>query len=82
MSAPTRGLSPAELEELGRFLASPQLEATAMSVPMLEGFLTAVVVGPRQVMPKEWLAGCGTGATRGWRRTSTTKTMPSASSRW
>lgn len=55
MSAPTRGLSPAELEELGRFLASPQLQATAMSVPMLEGFLT-VVVGPRQVMPKQWLA--------------------------
>lgn len=56
MSAPTRGLSPAELEELGRFLASPQLQATAMSVPMLEGFLTDVVVGPRQVMPKQWLA--------------------------
>lgn len=56
MSPPIRRLSPAELEELGRFLASPQLQATAMSVPMLEGFLTAVVVGPRQVMPKEWLA--------------------------
>lgn len=48
-------LSPAELDELDELLASPQLDDMSMDVPMLEGYLTALVIGPRMVMPTEWL---------------------------
>lgn len=37
------------------FPASPQFEHRAMELPMLEGFLTALVIGPRMVLPGEWL---------------------------
>ncbi|WP_372722787.1 UPF0149 family protein [Immundisolibacter sp.] len=37
------------------FLESTKLAGRAMNVSMLEGFLTAIVVGPRLVMPSEWL---------------------------
>ena len=55
MDALSRPLSPPELDTLEDFLASPQFEYRAMELPMLEGFLTALVIGPRMVMPGEWL---------------------------
>ena len=48
-------LSQAEFEELDDFLASPAIDASAMDVATLEGFLTAVAIGPRLVQPSEWL---------------------------
>lgn len=48
-------LSEAEFEELDDFLASPAIEASSMDVATLEGFLTAVAIGPRLVRPSEWL---------------------------
>lgn len=55
MDVLSQPLSPSELDELDDFLASPQLESTSMDIPMLEGFLTALVIGPRRVSPSEWL---------------------------
>lgn len=48
-------LSPAEIDELGDFLASPTLAEKAMTVPALEGYLTAIVIGPQVVLPSLWL---------------------------
>jgi uncharacterized protein len=48
-------LSPSEFAELDDFLACPALQASAMDVATLEGFLTSVAIGPRLVMPSEWL---------------------------
>lgn len=44
-----------EINALDAFLASPGLEDTAMDVAMMEGFMTALIVGPSLVMPSEWL---------------------------
>lgn len=44
-----------ELQELERFLKSEAVPATAMNVSMLEGFLTAIVIGPQVVVPSRWL---------------------------
>ena len=44
-----------EFKELGDFLASPAIQASAMDVATLEGFLTAVAIGPQLVSPSAWL---------------------------
>jgi uncharacterized protein len=50
-----RSLWPADLDRLAAFLGrEPQLR-TAMSVPMIDGFLTALVVGPNLVMPCDYI---------------------------
>lgn len=48
-------LSPVELDELDDFLASPEMEERSMDVSMLEGYLTAIVIGPQVVLPSQWL---------------------------
>lgn len=48
-------LSEVEFEELEGLLARPEIEASAMDVATLEGFLTAIAIGPRLVLPSEWL---------------------------
>ena len=48
-------LSKAEFEELDDFLASPAIEPCSMDVATLEGFLTAIAIGPQLVQPSEWL---------------------------
>ena len=48
-------LSEAELDELDDFLADEAIEDRSMDVSMMEGFLTAVAIGPRTVLPSEWL---------------------------
>ena len=48
-------LSRAELNELDEFLADASIEDTSMDVSTLEGFLTAIVIGPLPVHPPEWL---------------------------
>ena len=50
-----QSLSEAELVELDEFLGSEANEDTAMDVSTLEGFLTAIAIGPRMVPPSEWL---------------------------
>ena len=50
-----QSLSEDELNELDDFLADESIEETSMDVSMLEGFLTAIAIGPRTVMPSEWL---------------------------
>ncbi len=55
-------LSDEELDELEDFLASTAVPEGAMSLFMLDGFLTALAVGPCVVLPDEWLPqvwGCG-----------------------
>jgi uncharacterized protein len=39
-------LSPAELDALDDFLAGEAVEDTSMDVSTLEGFLTAIAIGP------------------------------------
>lgn len=48
-------LSPAELDELDRFLLSDNLPDASMVLPELDGFLTAIVIGPEAVLPSVWL---------------------------
>jgi uncharacterized protein len=43
-----------ELQELGRFLASPGLVETSMDLYQVDGFFAAILSGPRTLMPSEW----------------------------
>ena len=57
-TAPTKlnvDLTDEELDTLDDFLASPALEDTAMDASALECFLTALAIGPRTVIPSEWM---------------------------
>lgn len=49
-------ISEADLLLLEAFLALPPTTDTAMGVSMIDGMLTAAVIGPRAVMPSEWKA--------------------------
>ncbi len=49
-------LSNTELDGLDEFLAAPALEETSMDVAVLDGYLTAILLSPRLVMPSVWLA--------------------------
>jgi uncharacterized protein len=55
MSELDQSLSEDELNELDDFLADESIEETSMDASTLEGFLTAISIGPRTVMPSEWL---------------------------
>ena len=55
MRALDQSLSVDELNELDDFLANEFIEATSMDVSTLEGFLTAIAIGPNTVMPSDWL---------------------------
>ncbi len=44
-----------EFGELADFLASARNTAPSMDMPTLEGFLTAIVIGPQRVLPSQWL---------------------------
>jgi uncharacterized protein len=48
-------LSSDELDELGQFLASEAAPDDCMDLAMVDGFLTAVAIGPALVPPTEWL---------------------------
>lgn len=50
-----QSLSEAEIDELDDFLADEAIQETSMDVSTLEGFLTAIAIGPRAVLPSEWL---------------------------
>lgn len=44
-----------EIEALDDFLSSGCIRDTSMDVATLEGFLTAIAIGPRMVQPSAWL---------------------------
>lgn len=46
---------PNEIVALGEFLDREPLGKRSMGIPMLDGFLTAIVIGPEVVMPSEYL---------------------------
>lgn len=48
-------LNELEYEELDQFLLSDAVGEEAMDVSMLDGFLTAIVIGPRVQPPSRWL---------------------------
>jgi uncharacterized protein len=48
-------LSNAELDELDDFLSGEAIEDTSMDLSTLEGFLTAIAIGPGTVLPSQWL---------------------------
>ena len=48
-------ITDAELEELEKFLLSEQVPEESMTLSELDGFLTALAVGPEVVPPGEWL---------------------------
>ena len=48
-------LSDDEYAELDTLLAAPALAGAAMDVSMLEGFLTAVALSPKQITVEQWL---------------------------
>src|SRR5688572_23734791 len=45
----------ADLDVLDTFLMSDRAPENSMSLSDLDGFLTAVVIGPEVIMPSEWL---------------------------
>ncbi len=50
-----RRLGDDELHELAGFLASPGLVETSMDLFAVDGFLAAILSGPRTLMPSEWI---------------------------
>ncbi len=48
-------LTEVEMDELESFLASDAVPPDCMDLEMLDGYLTAVVSGPEQIQPSEWL---------------------------
>lgn len=56
MHATPQPLSSTELDVLDEFLALPALEETSMDVAVLDGYLSAILLSPRLVMPALWLA--------------------------
>lgn len=44
-----------ELDYLAQFCTSDDVPQDVMDIPMLEGFLTALAIGPRLVRPSAWL---------------------------
>jgi uncharacterized protein len=47
--------SDAEIEELDRFLLDVEGIEESMDMATLDGFLTAIVCGPKTVIPSEWI---------------------------
>jgi uncharacterized protein len=48
-------LTNAEIEELNQFLLDAEGIEESMDISTLDGFLTAIVCGPKTIMPSEWL---------------------------
>ena len=53
----TTPLSDEELEELDQFLLSEAVSDEAMLLDTLDGYLTAIVIGPATILPSQWLPG-------------------------
>jgi len=44
-----------EIDELDQFLMSDMVSDNTMMIDVLDGFLTAIAIGPTTVLPSEWL---------------------------
>jgi uncharacterized protein len=56
MSTPDQGpLTDEEIQELDRFLLDAEGIEESMDISTLDGFLTAIVCGPKTIMPSEWM---------------------------
>ncbi len=55
MSDELASLSDAELDELEAFLLSDDVPEDCMDIAMLDGFLTALIIGPNTLLPSQWL---------------------------
>lgn len=56
MKIPSKGpLTDKEIEELDRFLLDAEGLEDSMDVATLDGFLTAILCGPKTVMPSAWI---------------------------
>jgi uncharacterized protein len=55
MNNSNTALSRSELHELDAFLDSDDVPEAAMDLSTLEGFFTAIVIGPATVMPSQWM---------------------------
>jgi uncharacterized protein len=52
---PDHPLSDEELDELDQFLMAEGTPEECMDIAMLDGFLTALVIGPNTILPSQWL---------------------------
>ncbi|MBP9915718.1 MAG: UPF0149 family protein, partial [Thiobacillaceae bacterium] len=52
---PDTPLTDEELDELDQFLTSDATPEECMDIAMLDGFLTALVIGPNTILPSQWL---------------------------
>lgn len=48
-------LTDAEVEELDEFLLNAESIEESMDISTLDGFLTAIVCGPKTILPSEWM---------------------------
>ncbi len=48
-------LSDKEMDELGDFLISEKTPENTMDIAMLDGYLTALSIGPNTVLPSQWM---------------------------
>ena len=75
------GLSDAELCNLDNFLANESVESTSMDLAMLDGYLTAIAIGPGLIPRPHGCHGYGTMSMAGPGPRSTRTRMRTASSR-
>ncbi len=52
---PDQPISDAELDELDAFLMSEATPEECMDIAMMDGFFTALAIGPSTLMPSQWL---------------------------
>lgn len=56
----SKSLNESEIEELSEFLSSDETPDECMDISMLDGFLTAIVIGPETITLNRWIPGvCG-----------------------
>jgi uncharacterized protein len=55
LTSPRIDLAGFDLDHLEAFLISDRVPESCMRLSELDGFLTAIAIGPEQIMPSEWL---------------------------
>ena len=73
-------LSEEEIDELDDFLMSDAVTDEAMMLDQLDGYLTAIIIGPVTLRMQDWLPGIWGGRARNLRPNSRPWSRPSASS--
>lgn len=55
MIPPSAPVTEADIDRLDAFLMSENVADDAMTISMLDGFLTGIVIGPELILPSEWM---------------------------